>query len=62
MRKRFEPQTELGKLLMEDTPTPKSRDGTVSLIIALRELYKTRVHRNRILIPSCYQITYKNAG
>jgi hypothetical protein len=49
MRKRFEPQTESGKLLIEDTPTPKNRDGTVGLLIALRELYKNKVYRNRIL-------------
>ncbi|MDR1883526.1 MAG: ISNCY family transposase, partial [Prevotella sp.] len=49
MRKRFEPQTEIGRLLIEDTPTPRSRDGMVALVIALRELYKNTVYRNRIL-------------
>ncbi|MDR1878432.1 MAG: hypothetical protein LBQ64_02575 [Bacteroidales bacterium] len=48
MRKRFEPQIEIGQLLIEDTPTPKSRDGMVALVIALRELYKNRVYRDRI--------------
>jgi hypothetical protein len=49
MRKRFEPQLELGQLLIEDTPTLRSRDGMVSLVIALRELYKNKVCRERIL-------------
>jgi hypothetical protein len=49
MRKRFEPQTKLGLLLIENTPTPKSRDGMASLVIALRELYKNVDYRNRIL-------------
>jgi hypothetical protein len=49
MRKRFEEQLELGQLLIEDTPTPKSRDGKASLIIALRELYKNSIYRNKIL-------------
>ena len=48
MRKRFEPQLELGQLLIEDTPTLRSRDGMVSLVIALRELYKNKVYRERI--------------
>ena len=49
MRKRIEPQLELGQLLIEDTPTLRSRDGMVSLVIALRELYKNKVYRDRIL-------------
>jgi hypothetical protein len=49
MRKRFEEQLELGQLLMEDTPTPKSRDGMVNLIVALRELYKNTTYRDKIL-------------
>jgi hypothetical protein len=49
MRKRFEAQLKIGQLLIEDTPTPRSRDGMVSLIIALRELYKNPVHREKIL-------------
>jgi hypothetical protein len=49
MRKRFEPQIEIGQLLIEDTPTPKSRDGMAALVIGLRELHKNSVYRNRIL-------------
>lgn len=49
MRKRFEAQLEIGQLLIEDTPTPRLRDGMVSLIIALRELYKNTEYRDKIL-------------
>ncbi|GHT65577.1 hypothetical protein AGMMS50239_25660 [Bacteroidia bacterium] len=49
MRKRFEPQRELGQLLIEDTSTLRSRDGMVSLVVALRELYKNKEYRDRIL-------------
>jgi hypothetical protein len=49
MRKRFEAQLEIGHLLIEDTPTPRSRDGMVSLVIALREIYKNKDYRDRIL-------------
>ena len=49
MRKRFEAQLEIGQLLIEETPTPKSRDGMVSLIVALRELYKNTTYRDKIL-------------
>jgi hypothetical protein len=51
MRKRFEAQLEIGQLLIEDTPTPRGRgrDGMVSLVIALRELYKNVTYRDRIL-------------
>jgi hypothetical protein len=49
MRKRFETELEIGQLLIEDTPTPRSRDGMVSLVIALRELYRNVPYRNRIL-------------
>ena len=49
MRKRFEPQLELWQLLIEDTPTPRSRDGMADLAVALRELYKNKVYRDRIL-------------
>jgi hypothetical protein len=49
MRKRFEPQIEIGQLLIEDTPTPRSRDSMVSLVIALRDLYRNVAYRNRIL-------------
>jgi hypothetical protein len=51
MRKRFEAQLEIGQLLIEDTPTPRGRgrDGMVSLVIALRELYKNVRYRDRIL-------------
>ena len=48
MRKRFEPQLEIGQLSIEDTPTPRSRDGMVDLLIALRELYKNTTYRDRI--------------
>ena len=48
MRKRFEPQLELGQLLIEDAPTPRSRDGMADLVIALRELYRHQVYRERI--------------
>ena len=46
MRKRFEPQLELGQLLIEDTP-PRSRDGMADLVVALRELYKNKEYRDR---------------
>jgi hypothetical protein len=49
MRKRFESQIEIGQLLIEDTPTPRSRDGMVSLVIALRKLYRNVPYRTRIL-------------
>jgi hypothetical protein len=49
MRKRFEPQIEIGQLLIEDTPTPGSRDGMSNLVIALRELYKNKMYRDQIL-------------
>jgi hypothetical protein len=49
MRKRFEPQLELGQLLIKDTPIPRSRDGMADLVVALRELYKKKVYRDRIL-------------
>lgn len=45
MRKRFEPQLELGQLLIEDTP--RSRDGMADLVVALRELYKNKEYRDR---------------
>jgi hypothetical protein len=45
----LESQTEIGRLLIEDTPTPKSRDGMAALVIGLRELHKNTVYRNRIL-------------
>ncbi|MDR1881177.1 MAG: hypothetical protein LBR26_00140 [Prevotella sp.] len=48
MHKRLEPQIEIGRLLIEDTPTPRSRDKMVGLVIALRELYKNEIYRNRI--------------
>lgn len=48
MRKRFEPQRELGQLLIEDTSTLRSRDGMVSLVVALWELYKNKEYRDRI--------------
>jgi hypothetical protein len=47
MRKRFEAQLKIGDLLIENTPTPRSRDGMVDLIIALRELYKNSTHREK---------------
>jgi hypothetical protein len=49
MLKRFETELAIGQLLIEDTPTPRSRDGLVSLVIALRELYKNIPYRDRIL-------------
>lgn len=49
MRKRFEPQRQIGQLLIEDTPTPRSRDGLAHLVIALRELYRNVSYRNQIL-------------
>jgi hypothetical protein len=49
MRKRFEPQIALGQLLIEDTCTLRSRDGMVSLVVALRELYKSKEYRDKIL-------------
>jgi hypothetical protein len=48
MRKRFESQLEIGQLSIEDTPTPRSRDGMVDLLSALRELYKNTTYRDRI--------------
>jgi hypothetical protein len=49
MRKRFDQQLETGTLLIEHTPTIKSRDAMASLIIALRELYKYHEYRDQIL-------------
>ncbi|MDR1200631.1 MAG: hypothetical protein LBL58_03235 [Tannerellaceae bacterium] len=49
MRKRFEPQLAIGQLLIEDTPTPRSRDGMADLVIALRELYKNQSYRDQVL-------------
>jgi hypothetical protein len=49
MRKRFETELEIVQLLIEDTPTPRRRDGMLDLVIALRELYKNVPYRNRIL-------------
>jgi hypothetical protein len=49
MRKRFEPQRQTDQLLIEDTPTPRSRDGLAHLVIALRELYGNSRSRNQIL-------------
>jgi hypothetical protein len=63
MRKRFDPQLELGQLLIEDTPTPRSRDGMADLVVALRELYKKKVYRDRILdILEAKLVTGKPCG
>jgi hypothetical protein len=48
MRKRYEPQLKTGQLLIEDTP-PRSMDGLADLVITLRELYKNKSYRDRIL-------------
>jgi hypothetical protein len=50
MHERFEKEKIIGRKLIEDTPTPKnSRDSMVSIVVALRELYKNVNYRNRIL-------------
>jgi hypothetical protein len=50
MRQRFELQKEVGRRLIEDTPSPRnSRDPMVSIVIALRELYKNKLYRDQIL-------------
>jgi hypothetical protein len=60
MRKRLEPQIVTGQLLIEDTPTPRSRDAMAGLVIAIRELYKNESYRNRILdIPEAKLIKGK---
>ncbi|MCX6271558.1 MAG: hypothetical protein NTU44_10120 [Bacteroidetes bacterium] len=50
MRKRFEPQIILWKLLIEDTPIPKrTRDSLAALVIALKTIYTT---------PECNEAIY----
>ena len=49
MRKRFDTQLQLGTLLIEDTPSNKSRSPLASLVIALREIYKHKKYRDQIL-------------
>lgn len=48
MRVTFEPQLNLGQLLIEDTPISKSRDGMSNLVFSLRTLYCTLEFRDRI--------------
>jgi hypothetical protein len=48
MRKRFEAQLEIGQYSIEEVPMPRSRDGMVSLLAALQELYKHTEYRDKI--------------
>jgi hypothetical protein len=57
MRKRFDQQLEIRTLLIEHTPNIKCRDGMVSLLIALRELYKHHEYRDQILDIAKKKIT-----